>query len=170
MAFAAVVSVMSALSACGSGSHIETHTPSVTPSESAPGGHTPNPVDLSLLQSNREKWAASEVADYQFGFSMTCFCPQTNQPATILVRDNHLVSVSDSSGTPLTTGYLLDTSKPYSTADRIFAEIENLLSSADQVTVVYAGNGFPTRIAADPIEDAVDDEFTVTISDFQALQ
>ena len=94
-------------------------------------------------------------------------------PITIEVRDGEVVSMTASDGTliPKTDpGY--ETFSQYATMERIFTALEAGLSGdADKVTVTYDPvHGFPSEIYFDYIKDAVDDELSLMISEFEALK
>lgn len=132
--------------------------------------HTPNPVLLSELTRNKEKWATAGITNYQFRFDFSCFCPREGFPTTIVVHDNELQSVTDASGIIVTSGIPYDLSSPYSTAESIFELIETNLSIVDSITVTYSDNGFPEEINIDALLHGADDEAVIMFSDFEVLQ
>lgn len=60
----------------------------------------------------------------------------------------------------------------YSTMDRVFSQLKtDLGGKADEVTVTYdPAYGFPNSINIDYIKDAVDDEVSVQIENFETLK
>ena len=61
--------------------------------------------------------------------------------------------------------------KKYETIDLIFAEVEaGLNGAADEVIVKYdPTHGFPTEVFLDVVKEAVDDELSLTVSNFEVL-
>ncbi|HET9589034.1 MAG TPA: DUF6174 domain-containing protein, partial [Anaerolineales bacterium] len=59
----------------------------------------------------------------------------------------------------------------FATIDLIFAEVEaDLAGAADQVTVTYDPTyGFPVDITIDYVEEAIDDELYLIVSNFEPL-
>jgi hypothetical protein len=94
-------------------------------------------------------------------------------PITIEVQNGEVISMTASNGTliPKTDpGY--ENFTRYATMDRIFTTLEAGLSGdADEVTVTYdSAHGFPSEIYFDYIKDAVDDELSLTVTEFEALK
>ena len=126
----------------------------------------------SELERNRQKWQAAGIAHYRFSLRIGCFCGfMSQQPLTIEVRDGQVISMLDNSGQPVTAQYkqFYDL---YATMDLLFAKAEESLSGgADEVKIEYDPTyGFPTLIALDPIKQAVDDELSLQITNFEALK
>ena len=128
----------------------------------------------SEVDTNRQTWQNSGITHYRFTLFIGCFCPFRDQmPITIEVQNGEVISMTASDGTliPETDpGY--ENFTRYATMDRIFTTLEAGLSGdADEVTVTYDPiHGFPSEIYFDYIKDAVDDELSLTISDFEALK
>lgn len=141
------------LTACSAG------TPTDTPTE---------------LERNRQTWQDAGITHYSFSLNVGCFCAFRDQmPLTIEVQNGKVVSITALDGTlvPATDpGY--ETFERYATIDRIFSELEaGLAGGADEVTVTYdATYGFPREIYFDFILEAADDELSITVSNFVALQ
>jgi hypothetical protein len=60
----------------------------------------------------------------------------------------------------------------FATIDRLFDDMQSgQTSKADKVEATYdATYGFPSRVNVDAIQNAVDDEYSVQISNFEALK
>jgi hypothetical protein len=131
----------------------------------------------SELDLAREKWQAANISHYRFNLFISCFCIfNENMPLVIEVNNGEVVSMEFQNGNEIDPQFL-DLFNRYATIDKLF---EGLASSfdfagddqgaADKVTVEYdATYGFPIKIDIDFVEEAIDDELYLSISDFQAL-
>jgi Family of unknown function (DUF6174) len=147
--------------------------PAATPSPSLP----PLPTDsvatakrdrekaLAELDSNRAKWDASHPVSYRYTYHEGCFCPQTlTGPFRVTVRVDTLLIEPAQPGGPQPAPQV----RP--AIEDVFAAARNAIASASAFQVTYDPTwGFPIEVATDPIRDAVDDESTITVSDFTAL-
>jgi len=128
----------------------------------------------SELDKNRQTWQNAGITHYRFSLHVGCFCAFRDQmPLTVEVQNGEVVSMTYSDGT------LVDTIDPnyetfsqHATIDRIFSELEAGLSGdADEVTVTYdSTRGFPSEIYFDYIKAAMDDELSLSISEFEILK
>jgi hypothetical protein len=127
----------------------------------------------SEIEQNKEKWQDANISHYRYNLHISCFCVFVeNMPLVIEVQDGEVVSMEFHNGAEIDPAIRQDLFEKYATIDRIFAELEaDLNGAADKVTVEYdATYGFPTRADIDFIEEAIDDELYLTISDFEVLQ
>jgi len=118
-----------------------------------------------------ETWQDAKISHYRFNVFVSCFCVfNEDMPLIIEVKDGEVVSMEFKSGKEIDAANL-EYFQRFATVDKLFDEIEkDQNGEADKVTVEYdATYGFPTRIDIDFIEQAVDDELYLTISEFQAL-
>jgi hypothetical protein len=125
----------------------------------------------SEIEQNKEKWQDQGISHYRYHLTLSCFCAfNQDMPLIIEVQDGKVVSMEFQSGKEIDPN-LLELFNKYSTIDRIFAELEaDLNGAADKVTVEYdATYGFPTKADIDFIEEAIDDELYLTVSNFEAL-
>jgi hypothetical protein len=128
----------------------------------------------SKLETNRQTWQDSGITHYRFTLFIGCFCPFLDQmPITIEVQNGEVISMTAVDGTPIAEtdpGY--ETFSRYATIDHIFSTLEAGLSGdADEVTVTYdSAHGFPSEIYSDYTKDAVDDELSLTVSEFEVLK
>ena len=122
---------------------------------------------------NRSRWQQAGIQDYRYTLRLTCFCAFTDKmPLTIEVRDGETVSITYADGTPVAASDPnYEFFAKYATIDRIFADLEtNLNGGADEVKASYdLASGYPTQIDYDFVKLAIDDELSLTISDFQRL-
>jgi hypothetical protein len=94
-------------------------------------------------------------------------------PLAVEVKDGEVVSLADKDGNPISANDpLFEYFNTFATIDRLFAELEGAMGSADagEITVKYdAALGFPAEASIDYIKEAVDDELYVTVSGFEQL-
>jgi hypothetical protein len=125
----------------------------------------------SEIEQNKEKWQDQGISHYRYQLHISCFCVfNEDMPLIIEVQDGNVVSMEFQSGKEIDSG-LHELFDKYATIDRLFAELEaDLNGAADKVTVEYdATYGFPTKAEIDFIEQAIDDELYLTVSNFEKL-
>lgn len=155
-------------------STVPTAVPTAAPPTAAPTAvptapaATPRPgreAALTELETNLATWERRQPANYQFTWRMGCFCPpEATGPFTVTVRDGEVTITPAQAGGPKPGALVRPT-----IAD-LFATARALLASADTVAVIYDPTfGFPSRIDADPITNAVDDEASFSVTDFLVL-
>lgn len=123
------------------------------------------------LERNKDKWRDANISHYRFNLHVSCFCAFVeNMPLVIEVMNGEIVSMEYQNGKAIedVNRELFDR---FATIDLIFAEIEaDLAGAADQVTVTYDPTyGFPVDITIDYVEEAIDDELYLTVSNFEPL-
>jgi hypothetical protein len=117
------------------------------------------------LEERRGRWASHEPAAYRFTIAQICFCPtEYTQPRTVTVEAGAAVSIEppiDSLQPPIDIP---------TTVDDLFQTVEDAMADADAVEVVYDNEfDFPASIVIDRIRDAIDDETTYQITDFEVV-
>jgi hypothetical protein len=123
------------------------------------------------LQSNREKWDSQAVSHYRFNLSIGCFCPYHEiMPLTVEVKDGQVVSLTDVNGQPVREEFRANFEEA-ATVERLFAIAEEAASGgADEIKVEYdATYGFPSSISIDYIKEAMDDEISYHVLNFEVL-
>ena len=125
----------------------------------------------SEIEKNKEKWQDAGISHYRYDLNISCFCAfRGDMPLVIEVQDGKVVSMQYQSGKAIedVNHELFD---KYATIDRLIAELEaDLNGAADKVTVEYDPTyGFPTKADIDFIEQAIDDELYLTVSNFEKL-
>jgi uncharacterized protein YceK len=134
----------------------------------------------SEVQQAREKWQNANISHYQFKLFLGCFCVfSQDMPLNIEVKDGQVVSMQFQSGKEIDPS-LMEYFQRFATVDKLFSEIENSFQiqgnvdtagdKADEVKVTYDETyGFPSQINVDFIKEAVDDELSLQITDFEKL-
>lgn len=159
--------------ACSSGNN--TSQPSVTTTASTSATSTKQPpipaIRTQQFNTNRLKWQAAGIKDYQFDVSISCFCAFERDPVTMTVH-GATVSMTHADGRPfqfIENGH--DVFSRYSTVARAFDELSQDLATAYDVAVVYDPSyGFPTHIGIDHDLYTSDDELSIAISSFKVLK
>jgi hypothetical protein len=126
------------------------------------------------LDQNRLKWDSQGIDRYRFLLFVSCFCAFTERmPLSIEVRYGEIVSMAYNDGTPVPADDPeMAFFSQFATIDRLFDELKTGdTAGGDSVKITYDPTyGFPTQVDADPIKDAVDDEFYLTLSDFEPIK
>jgi hypothetical protein len=125
----------------------------------------------SEIEQNKEKWQDANISHYRFHLNLSCFCVFVeNMPLIIEVQDGEVVSMEYQNGNEIDASSR-ELFEMYATIDRLFSELEaDLNGAADKVVVEYdATYGFPTKADIDFVEEAIDDELYLTLSNFEEL-
>lgn len=125
----------------------------------------------SEFESARRQWQEAAVSHYRFHLNLSCFCVfAQDMPLIIEVRDGEVVSMEYQSGNEIDATNL-EFFQQYATIEKIFDELEKAIGGeADEVTVTYDETyGFPIQADIDFVEQAIDDELYLTISNFEVL-
>lgn len=123
---------------------------------------TEPPTETDALADARAVWETAGIESYAYDVLYGCFCPQSR--AHVVVMDGVVAEVTQSGE--------VDTPPSVSRGiDELFDVLRDATDDGvDSIEVTYDPRyGFPALVSADPIEDAVDDEWSWTISDFEIL-
>lgn len=127
------------------------------------------------FRENRTLWQEQGIENYSFEFSKLCYCGGLFNPATIVVKADTIHSVLDpETGEPLRdpqTGelVLLNYQNSFHTIDDLFDVIENAREKADELDIEYNQEfGYPEYISIDYIKEAIDDEVSYRVENFQS--
>ena len=134
----------------------------------------PSGAGGSELERNRQTWESAGISHYRFELNLSCFCAFHDQmPLAVEVKNGEVVSITAVDGNPVSAD---DPNYRHfinlGTIDRLFAELDDVIGSADagEVTVTYDDTlGFPTEVSIDYIDQAIDDELYVSVSGFEQL-
>ena len=130
-------------------------------------------VAPSELDRNRQTWQDSGIAHYRFSLHIGCFCVFRDQmPITVEVLNGEVISMTYPDGTLVAeTDPNSEIFSQHATIERLFSELEaGLAGDAEEVTVTYdSTRGFPSEIYFDYIQAAADDELSLSVSNFEAL-
>jgi hypothetical protein len=126
----------------------------------------------STYNQNLKKWQGANISHYRYQLVIGCFCPfYEDMPLTIEVENGVVVSIARTDGTLVdSTDPAYETYSAYATIDRLFAQLESEMADADEVNVDYDSQfGFPANISIDLIKEAVDDELSLQVTNFEVL-
>lgn len=125
----------------------------------------------SEIEQHKEKWQDADISHYRYNLFISCFCVfNEDMPLIIEVQDGKVVSMEFQSGKEIDPS-LHELFDKYATIDRLFAELEaGLNGAADKAVVEYDPTyGFPTKADIDFVEEVIDEELYLTISNFEGL-
>ena len=123
------------------------------------------------LARNRAKWNEANISHYRYHLDLRCLCSFfEDMPLVIEVLDGEVVSMEFQSGNPIKQADR-KSFEAIATIDRIFARLrEDFWKNPDEVFVDYDQTyGFPTQIRIDYSKDFGEDDFSLIVSDFEAL-
>jgi hypothetical protein len=126
-----------------------------------------NAIGTNRLASARALWESSKPASYLYTVQISCFCPaEYTQPVQIQVQNGFYFD-SVGSIAPVSENYLAQ----YGSVEELFGMIEAAYEQgADMVKVEYDPTyGVPLRVSIDYIKEAIDDEISLTVSDFKFI-
>jgi hypothetical protein len=121
------------------------------------------------LARNRQRWASSNIHDYEFDYRLSCFCaPDATEPVHIVVRGDLIVSVVRTrDGLPAVTRF-----GGWPRVDELFGTVQQRLEQgAARVDVTYdPALGYPRSITVDVALMSADDESDQMASNLRALR
>ncbi|MGE5249543.1 MAG: DUF6174 domain-containing protein [Bacteroidota bacterium] len=130
-------------------------------------------VPQTDLRRNQDKWQSSNTKDYRMSLFIGCFCGFTDRmPLTVEVHNGEVFSMAYADGKPVTPDDMnYQYFSRFSTIDRLFEDLQSgQASKADKIEITYDPTyGYPSQVNVDQIQNAVDDEYSVQISNFQVL-
>lgn len=108
-------------------------------------------------------WARTGIDDYRFTIVRGCFCPAEG-PSVVTVRDGVVTEVLRG-GVPIDPA---DLPRVPLTIPAVFELLRGLGPDAEFEATYDLVTGAPSEVSVDPIPNAIDDEFGLTISDLTA--
>lgn len=130
-----------------------------------------SPQPGSEFTRNHEKWQVADIQHYRYELFVGCFCAFTQRmPLSIEIQDGRMVSMSYNDGSPVPPEEQ-GTFAQYQTIDALFDYTEASAKKADQIQVQYDPTyGFPSAVQIDFIQNAADDELSLSVENFKPLQ
>jgi hypothetical protein len=127
-------------------------------------GASASPKDAALrdLAARKAQWESKGLDDYAFTVTRLCFCPSTD-PLEVTVVDGVATQVTDA-------GEPLDPAQIQGIPTTIPALFATVAANADAAAMTVEWDqvfGFPSSISVDSIENAIDDEFGITVTSFR---
>jgi hypothetical protein len=121
----------------------------------------PDDPRMIELEERFDRWELSRPASYRFTVTAQCFC--LAKPRTITVEDGQVVAEQPAADASPATAQIL-------TVDDLFDRARQAIDDADRFEVVYHDEfDFPAVIDVDLLAEAIDDEITYLVTDFQPL-
>jgi hypothetical protein len=124
----------------------------------------PEPKDqtLSSLSKLETNWKAKKMLNYSFKLERSCFCAPRVVAMTFTVKNGK------SQIRNLTKGQSAKDWMPYSSVEKLYAQMRMLLKQGGRVALVMdAKNAIPNEIIFDQNIQATDDELYLSISNFK---
>ena len=120
---------------------------------------------LDDLKDRQQKWTSLGITSYTFDYARSCFCGGPFGPVRIVVRNGQIVSATELQPTqpaqPLPPNWA-------KTIDQLFAELIRTAEDAHELRLTFDTQfHFPAEVSADPIKNAIDDEFSLRLTNFQ---
>jgi Family of unknown function (DUF6174) len=118
------------------------------------------------LDAARARWALLEISDYEIVIERVCFCPEVD-PVRVRVVDNQVVGRTYlTSGAPVPA----DRGQFYPDVAGLFDLLEDANRRGASINASFDQQyGFPTSAAIDYIKNAIDDEVSIRVADFDLL-
>jgi len=124
-------------------------------------------ADQKTLEAAKARWEANKLSDYQYIVQVTCFCPdEYTQPVQVRVQNGRFFN-AEGSQKAVSENYI----QQFGTVEALFGYLETAYQEgADEIVVDYDPTyGVPLRFSIDQIKEAVDDEMSLSVTEFQIL-
>lgn len=120
------------------------------------------------LRDARARWRRADLEDYSYTLERSCFCGmETIGPVRIVVRGDSVVSRTYTrDGTPVPAQWAAYFGRMEDVFDVIDQAIDR--SADDLHTSYHRIIGYLVKADIDYVENAIDDELTLTVSEFTA--
>ncbi|HEU4694542.1 MAG TPA: DUF6174 domain-containing protein [Vicinamibacterales bacterium] len=128
-------------------------------------------IEREELAANRKIWSERKPSSYRFTVASHSPWGSGIPPVTVTIRDGRVVSssyvITPRDVEPATAS---KAAKPFATVPRLFELIEELLDNEMSLPHVHYDEkfGFPANVLNNRF-DIADDEYTITVWDFQVL-
>jgi hypothetical protein len=129
------------------------------------GGLAPRDVQRARLEANRARWSSQGPSSYVYALRRACYCPgEYIGPVRVRVAaDTVFQRVYVESGDPVPD----EAADAFPTVDGLFELLARAYDDgADGIEVTYDPElGVPIEISIDYLEDAVDDELGILVTE-----
>jgi hypothetical protein len=133
--------------------------------------------EIRKLEKAKKTWQKTKTSDYSFDFQQACFCPSFGNLNIQVFADTVYAVVDPVTGEDATIDLgngeekLLDLyPQVFVTIDELFEKLEKATDEADEMKGSYdAERGFPKLISIDYHKNAIDDEVSYVVGNFQVL-
>lgn len=118
----------------------------------------------TTVEDAAQLWYARHLESYQFTWQQQCYClPEAVQPIRITVRGGTIVSANTLEGVPVDD----EVRSGLMTIDALYQRVLSAVADAARLQFACESAGVPSRVFIDPNTRVADDEFRVTISEFE---
>ncbi len=134
------------------------------------------PLDtLGELAENRKKWQSASIHDYAYQLQIICFCPFSEIPIDIEVRNGVPISILEATSNKTDVEKFF---KPYSTIENLFNAIQQELETNAELAsdeMIVSSNfdqiyGFPISFQIIYTKPSSDANITYLIQRFKVLE
>ena len=134
-------------------------------------------AELRKLEKAKETWQKTKTPDYSFNYRQSCFCANFGELTIQVFSDSVYAVLNPETGEDATIDLgngeekLLDVyPSSFLTIDELFEKLEEATMIADEMEGSYDENrGFPKQVSIDYLKDAIDDEVSHILSNYQVL-
>jgi hypothetical protein len=131
-------------------------------------------AQLKELAANSEKWQDLNITHYVMKVNIGCFCAFVyRMPVTVEVFKGTVISVVDNTGQNVPADDPIRTIEDSQllTVEGLFAYAAEAIRTADRTKVSYDPlAGYPVSLSIDRIEQAMDDELAVQITELKPFR
>ncbi len=133
--------------------------------------------EIRKLEKAKETWQQTKTPDYSFNYRQLCFCGYVEEIKVVVFSDTVYAYQNPETGEDVIvqTGdgeaKLIDVYPLYApTIDGLFVTLERAALNAEEINGKYDGErGFPADVSIDYYKDAIDDEVTYILGNYQVL-
>ena len=134
-------------------------------------------AEIRKLEKAKDTWQETKTPDYSFNYRQSCFCVYVDEVTVQVFADTVYAVLDTETGEDATIDRgngeekLLDVyPELFYTIDELFEVLKQASLNADEMNGMYDGDrGFPKEVSIDYYKDAVDDEITYYVSNYQIL-
>lgn len=133
--------------------------------------------EIKKLDGAIKKWETGKAQDYSFIYEERCFCPYFGEVEVVVFSDTVYAVKDPGTGEDITIETENGEEKLFDvypelfiTIDGIFERLKDASLKADEMEGSYDSQvGYPKQVSIDYYKDAVDDEVTYVLSNYQIL-
>lgn len=133
--------------------------------------------EIRKLESAQKIWQQTKTADYSFTYLKGCFCGYVGEVEIQVFADTIYAVIDPETGEEMTIDRgngeerVSDVYKDYFlTIDELFEELIEATMIADEMEGNYdKDRGFPVHVSIDYYKDAIDDEVSHQLGNYQVL-
>lgn len=131
------------------------------------GACATGPADkIDSLNQARDRWSDQGLASYAFTMRRGCFCGGPLL-VEVVVSPTGIVRTDVDTGQPVSA----QQAQLFPDVPGLFEVIAREIArpAASLAVTYHSAAGYPLTISVDPIKNAIDDEYSITVTDFRAI-